>query len=98
MQMNGLNKRHLRSKEIKSETMSIIPNIIEINGMELISIFDRRKSSNLNEDVLVYFYNNWCGFCSVLNFNLMKMVYKYFSSASSFKLFKYLHFIFKSYF
>jgi hypothetical protein len=91
-QINGLNKRHVKIKKLNelSESNDKLSNIIEINSSGLISLLDRNKfKSDFHDmDILIYYYNNWCGFCSLLNYNLMKMVKNYFTNVKTFKLLK----------
>ena len=89
--MNGLNNKHVKTKHLSLyKTNDKLPNIIEINSNDLISLFERNKiHHDLHDmDILVYYYNNWCGVCSLLNFNLMKMVKNYFTGVKTFKILK----------
>jgi hypothetical protein len=90
-QLNGLNKRHIKNKiHLLPKSNDKLSNIIEINSNHLISLFGRNKfHHDLHDmDVLVYYYNNWCGFCSLLNFNLMKMVKNHLKNVKTFKILK----------
>jgi hypothetical protein len=89
-QMKGLNKRHMKSsktRNLKNEKMS---SINHLNASDLVKLFDGKSVEFDELDILVFYYNNHCGFCNLLNYNLMQLVHKYFSNVQTFKLLKYV--------
>ena len=81
----NLNKRYARSETSKNLSINRnqhIKNIIDVNASRVVSVFDVENAN----DLLVFYYNNWCGFCKSLHFNLMLLMHKYFSGVNTFKL------------
>ena len=81
----NLNNRYTRFQEITKKEFS---NIIDVDVKRLNLILGAEKSEWQINDLLIFFYNNWCGFCKSLNFNLIDLMENYFSSVDTFKLIK----------
>lgn len=60
--------------------------IIEINSEQMQQVFSGKMYQN--KDLLVFYFNNWCGFCKLVNYNLISLMQKYFKNVDSFKILK----------
>jgi thiol-disulfide isomerase/thioredoxin len=84
----NLNKRYDRSRENFNYETSDFHNILDVDIRKINSILGEEKSKREINDLLIFFYNNWCGFCKSLNFNLVVLMQKYFSQTDTLKLLK----------
>ncbi|CAF0827672.1 unnamed protein product [Brachionus calyciflorus] len=60
-----------------------LKNLLEIDSKELEDFSKFR-----DKDVLVFYFNNWCGFCNLVNYYLLDIAQKYFSNIDSFLILK----------
>ncbi len=84
----NLNKRYDRSRENFNYETSGFHNILDVDIRKINSILGEEKAKWEINDLLIFFYNNWCGFCKSLNFNLVVLMQKYFSQTDTLKLLK----------
>lgn len=73
-------KQVFRTKQVNTNNKFL--NVTEINSKQLEDILSNIDKYRDKDIVLVYF-NNWCGFCKLVNYNLMLTVYKYFKNIQS---------------
>ena len=85
-QTYSANQRHMKSDSSNFSSRAKL--IQEINAKKLSSILNFNSHEYSDKDVLIYYYNNWCGFCKILQYNLLVLMNDYMKNVDSFQIVK----------
>ncbi|RNA44781.1 thioredoxin domain-containing 11 [Brachionus plicatilis] len=79
-------KRLIRTKQIANKKRTQLENFVEINSKQLKDVINNHEFKN--KDVLVFYFNNHCGFCRMVNFKLINLAYKFFKNCKTLVILK----------